>query len=140
MIAEYFLDINILVYSFDTTAPVKAAKARSLVEISLREGRGVISWQIVQEFSNLALLKFAKPMTAAECGLYLRKVLLPLCRVWPSSSIYQDALDLVAETGYSWYDCIVLAAAIDSGAKRLLTEDLQHGRIVRRLEIVNPFK
>lgn len=139
MSVEYFLDTNVLAYSFDTTVPAKADTARSLIEEALGGGRGVISWQVVQEFSNLALRKFARPMKGDECGLYLRKVLMPLCRVWPSESLYLDAFDLGNETGYAWYDCLILAAALQSGAKRILTEDLQHGRRVRGLEIVDPF-
>jgi predicted nucleic acid-binding protein len=139
MSIDYFLDTNVLVYSFDASAPAKADKARLLIEKSLGEGRGAISWQVMQEFCNLALRKFASPMTAPECGLYLRKVLLPLCRVWPSEALYLDALELVRETAYSYYDCLILAAALESGASMLLTEDLQNGRKLRSLEIVNPF-
>lgn len=139
MSVEYFLDTNVIVNSFDATAPAKADKARLLIGKSLQEGCGAISWQVLQEFCNLALRKFAHTMTAPECGLYMRKVLYPLCRVWPSEPLYSDALELVGETGYSYYDCLILAAALESGARRLLTEDLQNGRKVRSLEVVNPF-
>ena len=139
MPVEYFLDTNIIVYSFDAGSPAKAVVARGLIAKSLQDGRGAISWQVVQEFCNLALRKFASPMTASECSLYIRKVLLPLCAVWPTDSVYFDALELVGETGYSCFDCLILAAAIESGATRLLTEDLQNGRKVRSLKIENPF-
>jgi predicted nucleic acid-binding protein len=139
MSVECFFDTNIFVYSFDLRAPAKAEKARSLIGKALREGNGAISWQVLQEFCNVALRKFAAPMTGPECGLYARKVLLPLCKVWPSEVLYSDALDLLGETGYSYYDCLILAAALESGARRLLTEDLQQGRKVRSMEIENPF-
>ncbi len=139
MSVEYFLDTNIIVYSFDAMAPAKADMARALIGKSLRERDGTISWQVVQEFCNLALRKFASPMTPQECDLYMRKALFPLCTVWPSESLYLEALELVGETGYSHYDCLILAAALESGASRLLTEDFQNGRKVRSLAIVNPF-
>ncbi len=139
MSVENFLDTNIIVYSFDAMAPAKANIAQALIGKSLREWDGAISWQVVQEFCNLALRKFVSPMTAPECALYARKVLFPLCKVWPSESLYSEALELVGETGYSYYDCLILAAALETGANRLLTEDLQNGTKVRSLEIVNPF-
>ena len=77
MSVEYFLDTNIIVYSFDAMAPAKADMARALIGKSLRERDGTISWQVVQEFCNLALRKFASPMTPQECDLYMRKALFP---------------------------------------------------------------
>ena len=102
MSVENFLDTNIIVYSFDAMAPAKANIAQAFIGKSLREWDGAISWQVVQEFCNLALRKFVSPMTASECALYARKVLFPLCKVWPSESLYSEALELVGETGYSY--------------------------------------
>jgi predicted nucleic acid-binding protein len=139
MSVEFFLDTNVIVYSFDATTPAKADKARMLIKKALREGVGTISWQVIQEFSNLALRKFAMPMTARECELYLKKTLFPLCSIWPSESLYSDAIHIVEETGYTYYDGLILAAALESGASKLLTEDLQDGRKVGALKIENPF-
>ena len=69
----------------------------------------------------------------------MQKVLVPLCAVWPSERLFEEGLELSEETGFAWYDCLILAGAIQSGAKRLLTEDMQNGRRVRTIEIVNPF-
>ena len=66
MSAEFFLDTNILVYSFDSHSESKAAKARTLIEEGLARGHGAISWQVIQEFCNLALRKFAVPMSPLE--------------------------------------------------------------------------
>ena len=58
MSVEYFIDTNVLVYSFDENAPEKRAKARELIAGALRTGCGVISCQVVQEFLNVALHKW----------------------------------------------------------------------------------
>jgi predicted nucleic acid-binding protein len=139
MNADFFLDTNVLAYSFDATAERKRGVARALMGEALSTGCGVLSWQVVQEFCNLALRKFRVPMTSAECGLYADSVLFPLCRVWPTEALYLRAFELVGETGYSWYDCLILAAALESGARKLYTEDLQNGRKLGRLTIVDPF-
>lgn len=135
----YFLDTNIFVYSFDATEPVKQQTARQIVQAAMRTQRGVISTQVAQEFLNLALRKFAQPMTVSEAREYLKTVLLPLCRHFPSAAFYDRALLLKEETGYSWYDTLIVAAAVEAGCTTLLSEDMQSGRVVKGVTIRNPF-
>ncbi|MFO7729999.1 MAG: hypothetical protein R6V86_04450 [Spirochaetia bacterium] len=58
---SFFLDTNLLVYSFDSKAHEKQERAQQLIRLAL-EGQGAISRQVIQEFSNVALHKFEKPM------------------------------------------------------------------------------
>ena len=136
---KFFLDTNIIVYSFDHQAPKKQQTARQLIEIALSSQMGVISSQVVQEFLNVAQQKFAKPMGIAEARRYLSDVLLPLCRHFSSISLYDRALLLREETSYSFYDSLIVAAAIETECKTLLSEDLQDGRIIQGVTILNPF-
>ncbi len=135
----FFLDTNILAYGFDHTAPEKQEIAQQLLADALETRRGIISTQVVQEFISLALRKFAQPMSVAECREYLKTVLLPLCQYFPSLSSYDRALLIVEETRFHFYDALILAAAMESGCNVLLTEDMQHGRKVQGLTILNPF-
>ncbi|MFT7513289.1 MAG: putative nucleic acid-binding protein, partial [Candidatus Omnitrophota bacterium] len=43
------------------------------------------------------------------------------------------------QTQYRYYDSLVVASAIHAGASRLYSENLQHGRTIAGLEIINPF-
>jgi predicted nucleic acid-binding protein len=140
MSAEFFLDTNLLVYSFDEANPAKRDKARELIEQALQSRRGVISWQVAQEFMNVALNKWQKPMTPADAREYLQTVLHPLCYVYPSSEIWLAALRIAEESRYRFYDSLIVAAAIQSGATILYSEDLQDGRRFGPLQICNPFK
>ena len=135
----YFLDTNILVYTFDGSDPRKQELARQLVRVALQSRQVVISTQVVQEFLNVALRKFERPMTVSEAREYLDTVLMPMCRHFPSITFYQQALLLKEETGFSFYDSLIIAAAIESGCHVLLSEDLQEGRVVHGTKIVNPF-
>ncbi|WP_374689624.1 PIN domain-containing protein [Promineifilum sp.] len=135
----FFLDTNVLIYVFDQTAPAKQVIAERLVREALNSGHGTISAQVVQEFLYAALRKFERPMTIPECREHLRTVLQPLCRYFPAPSSYDRALLIVQETGYSLYDALIVTAALESGCRTLLTEDLQHGRVVQGVTIVNPF-
>jgi predicted nucleic acid-binding protein len=136
---KFFLDTNILVYSFDNHAPQKQQTARQFIEAALSSQMGIISSQVVQEFLNIAQRKFVKPMGIAEARLYLDAVLMPLCQHFPSIGTYEQALLLREETSYSFYDSLVVAAAIETGCKTVLSEDLQNGRIIQGTTILNPF-
>jgi predicted nucleic acid-binding protein len=139
MPAEFFLDTNVLVYTFDASAPRKRARARALVKTALEEARGVISWQVAQEFLNVALHRFQRPLTVREAAEYLDEVLTPLCRVFPSPDLIRDAVAIHGSTGFRLYDSLIVAGALASGARILYTEDLQSGREIRGLRIEDPF-
>lgn len=40
---------------------------------------------------------------------------------------------------FSFWNALVVEAALRAGAKRLLTEDLQHGQKIESLLVENPF-
>ncbi|MFA6961519.1 MAG: PIN domain-containing protein [Opitutaceae bacterium] len=136
MPAEFFLDTNVLVYAFDQTAPAKRDRARELIRGDLD---WVISWQVVQEFCAVALHRFAVPLTTDALREYLDVVALPRCQVMPTGDLYRQALTVQAITGYRFYDSLVVASALAAGARRLYSEDLQHGRKIGELVIENPF-
>lgn len=135
----FFLDTNIFVYSFDKTAPDKQRVAQQLIQNALTTQQGVISTQVMQEFLNVALRKFDPPMTVSEGREYLKDVLMPLCQHYPSITFYHRALLIQEETGFSFYDTLILTAALETGCTTLLTEDLQNGRTVQGVTIINPF-
>lgn len=140
MSARYFLDTNIFIYCFDESQPEKMGRAMDLVAGALQNGNGIISTQVIQEFLNASSRKFKVPLKPEDRKLFLNKVLYPLCRVFPDLSLYQDALDLMEQTHYSFYDSLILAGALQGGCTLLYSEDFQAGHQVGLLTIANPFK
>ena len=140
MSVRFFLDTNVFVYSFDETSPKKSARAAELIRQAVRSGNGIISYQVVQEFLNVALRRFRHPMTTAEAEQYLATTLRPLLTVHSSAALYVEALRLCSSHSLSWYDSIVLAAAIEGGAQVLYSEDFQHGQQFGALRIEDPFR
>jgi len=136
---RFFLDTNILVYSFDAREPARRDKAQKLIELALESGTGVISWQVVQEFLNVSLHKWEIPMLLADAQEYLHTALLPLCKVYPSSEIWSVALRIAEESRYRFYDSLIVASASAGGASILYSEALQQGRKFSEMEIQNPF-
>ena len=135
MSAEVFLDTNIFVYCFDGDDPDKQAKAKKLVA---RKG-WFVSWQVVQEFSSVALHRFKAPLKPGDLADYIELRLWPECRILPSQAIFNQATGIHGRYGFRFYDSLVVASALAGGAKTLLSEDLQHGQRIGSLEIANPF-
>jgi predicted nucleic acid-binding protein len=139
MSARFFLDTNVFVYTFDTNTPAKAKKALQLVRQAVDTGQGIVSYQVVQEFFNVALRRFAQPLTVAEAEQYLITVFRPLVAVHSSPALYQEALHLSGKYRLAWYDSLIVAAALEGDCETLFSEDLQHGQKIERLRIENPF-
>jgi len=139
MSARFFLDTNIFVYSFDRESPGKARRATQLIREAVASRKGVVSYQVVQEFLNVALRRFAQPMTVADAEQYLGTVFRPLLAVQSSQALYSAALRLTGKHYLSWYDALIVAAALEAGCSLLYSEDLQSGRHFGDLRIENPF-
>jgi predicted nucleic acid-binding protein len=136
---RFFLDTNIFVYSFDQSAVVKARKATQLIRKALTTQKGIVSYQVVQEFFNVALRRFSRPMKLSDAQQYLGTVFRPLLTVHSSPALYAEALDLQAQSGLSWYDSLIVSSAIQAQCDFLFTEDLQHGQRFGNLRVANPF-
>ena len=137
MSADDFLDTNVLVYSVDARFPEKMERARELVGNSLTNGSGCISYQVVQETLNVLTGKVG--MSDDGIRRLLNEILVPLWQVNPSAALYQDAVSILGRYGFSFYDSLIVAAALEAGCTRLYSEDLQHGQRIQRLTILNPF-
>lgn len=137
MSVEFFLDTNIFIYQLEALDARKKRVADRLILDAM--DRGCISFQVVQECLNTVLRKAEVPLGADAAQRYLDDVLKPLWRVMPSASLYQRAMHVHSRYQYSFYDSLIIAAALEAGCKRLLTEDLQHGQRIEGVQIENPF-
>ena len=140
MSGRFFLDTNIFVYTFDPNARTKATKAVSLIRKAADAGEGVVSYQVVQEFFNVAFRRFSPAMTVAEAEQYLITVFRPLLAVYSSPALYLSALRIKAKYRIGWYDSLIVAAALEANCAILYTEDLQDGSEIETLRIQNPFR
>lgn len=136
MSADYFLDTNIIAYAFDQDSPGKQQRALELIE---DQAPWHVSWQVVQEFSNVALHRFKTPLPANTIQGFCELLLWPHCSVFPSPSIHAKALEIHTSTQYRFFDSLIVAAALESKVPILYSEDLQHGRQIGTLRIINPF-
>ncbi len=126
-----FFDTNILVYA--QQVGTKAAIAQGLVD----QG-GTISAQVLNELANVLHNKLGRSWLEIE-ALFddIESVLTPPMPLTSKTS--HAALELARDHNFAFYDALIIAAAIEAGCDTLYSEDLQHGRSIDGLKIVNPF-
>ena len=138
MSAEDFLDTNIFVYMLDETDDIKRRRAEQLVMRGIEDGTGCVSYQVVQETLNVVTRKLG--FSYSDSRTLLADVLEPLWIVHPSRELYEHGLALRDRYGFSFYDSMIVAGAVESGCVRLYSEDLQHGQRIQSLTIEDPFR
>ena len=127
-----FLDTNILVYAALSDDPRRPTAERLLA------AGGTISVQVLNEFANVARGKLKWPWPDIEAMLALVRGRSAQVRDI-SVSTHEGALALARDHGLSIYDALIVVSAIEAGCDTLYTEDMQHGRTIGELAIVNPF-
>ena len=140
MNGKFFLDTNIFVYSLDKHSPAKQKLATQLIREGIASGKGIVSYQVVQEFFNAALRGFAQVMRVAEAEQYLGTIFRPMLSVQSSPALVAEALRLHERYRFAWYDSLILGAAMEARCGILYSEDLRHGQTLGELRIENPFR
>jgi predicted nucleic acid-binding protein len=137
---RYFLDTNIFVYSQDVRYPEKAKTAVELIRNAVARRAGVVSYQVVQEFFNVVLRKTSPPMRHDDAQQYLATVFRPLLAVHSSAALISEAIRIEGRHRLSWYDSLIVAAAIEAKCEILYSEDLQHGQRFGDVTVKDPFR
>ena len=137
--SPFFLDTNISVYCFDDREPRKSEIAKDLIAHGASSGLGVVSYQVLQEFCNVASSSKVLALKPERITAYVSQLLHPMNKIGPSVALLGQALALRHESSYSFYDSLIIAAALQFGCKTLYSEDMQHGQSIAGLKIVNPF-
>ena len=139
MPSKVFFDTNLFVYQLDNSNPHKQATANTLIRQAVADGQGCISYQVVQECLNVITRKAAVVVDSLTAQRYLDVVLAPLMTVPASANLFHEGLAIQARYRFSFYDAMIVAAAISVGCTTLYSEDLQHGQMIGALQIHNPF-
>jgi len=133
-----FVDTNVLVYAFDSSAGSKQTTARTLLERLWQTGTGCLSVQVLQEFFVTVTRRVARPLSVDEAADRIRE--FAAWRVFsPTVADVLAAIDLQKQTRLSFWDAMVVRAAAESGCDILWTEDLNDGQTIRGVHVRNPF-
>jgi predicted nucleic acid-binding protein len=137
MNARSFFDTNILVYADDDDAPAKQRVARDLWHAHRRDGTGVVSLQVLQEYFVTVTGKLKHDPRKARRKVEL---LAEFDVAEPDVSDILAAIDLHRLHGFSFWDALILRSAQQAGCRVLLSEDFQGGREIDGIQVVNPFR
>jgi predicted nucleic acid-binding protein len=133
-----FVDTNVLAYAHDRSETGKQPVARAHLGMLWHDRTGALSTQVLQEFYVVATRKLAAPMHRTTA-----RRIVTLYAAWPVVQVdvplILAASELEERHALSFWDALIVEAARRSGATRLLTEDLQHGRVVGGVAVENPF-
>ncbi len=99
---------------------------------------GIISVQVLNEFVTVTRRKMRFSYAAIAEAVSDIVTLCPDPRALTMAT-HEMGLRLAARFGFSFYDALIIAAALDAKCDTLLSEDMQHGMHVDRLTIRNPF-
>jgi len=132
-----FVDTNILVYAYDVDAAEKHTTAQDLLTRLWKSRQGVLSTQVLQEFYITITRKLSTQLDPATA----RRVIAPY-QAWPVQLIdvatVLEASEIAERHQLSFWDGLIVAAARQAGAERVLSEDLQADRVMESVRIENP--
>jgi len=135
---KVFIDTNILVYAHDGSSRDKHAVAREIMDYLWESRKGVISVQVLQEFFVCVTKKIVKPLLIKNA-----RIILEYLSTWDvvvnDKYITLKAIDLQEKHRFSFWDSLIIQAAIQGQAGILLSEDLPDSQVVKDLKILNPF-
>lgn len=131
---NYFIDTNIIVYAHSDVNKDKQKIAQSIIS----EKHTIISTQVVQEMSNILSKKFNHSW---------KEIILVIDEAIKNNVLYTNTIDTIRKTypiankyKFSFYDSLIVTAALECNCKILYSEDLQHKQVIEKsLTIINPF-
>jgi len=128
---NYFLDSNVILYALGNDI-AKKHQAQALIN-----KKALISTQVLTEISNVCLKKFKLSPESVSQWIGLLNTETQVQQI--SGDTIIQAIQYAKLTQYSFYDSLIITSAINAGANILYSEDMQHGRTIQHLKIINPF-
>ena len=134
-----FVDTHVLLYCFDDHDPAKRDQARGWIAACWQRRCGRISTQVLNEFYSNARRRFPTALSAGDARAEVRRY-----QRWQPWQIDHPTMETAwaVESRYQldYADALIVAAAQAQGCAYLLSEDLQHGRRIHGVRIVDPFR
>lgn len=133
-----FIDTNIWVYAVDEREPAKQFKAKNYITKINQTHTIALSTQVMQEFFS-ATTRSGKSLLAPDVAIKHMEKMSGLQVMESNAQSVMAATSLMREHKLSWWDSLILEAAIRAKADVLASEDGQAGRKFGRLRVENPF-
>ncbi|MDR3283769.1 MAG: PIN domain-containing protein [Treponema sp.] len=128
-----FFDTNLIVYAYSDDDLYKKRRTISV----MNDSYCVVSTQVLNEFCNVCIKKQHK--TETEIVLSIGEIQATCDLFIVDADTVAHALEIHSRYHFSYYDCLIVASALESGCDYLFTEDLQDGQVIDGLTIRNIF-
>ena len=132
-----FVDTNVLIYAHDVDAKRKHEAAKSVLHKLWSEHTGVLSMQVLQEFYVNVTRKISRPISKESARLVVSSYTIWCVDTTPAE--ISTAFRIEDESRIGFWDALIVASALRSGATRILSEDLNAGQTIAGIQIQNPF-
>ena len=133
-----FVDTNVLLYSEDGANHAKQARAIEWLHALWLRRLGRLSTQVLNEFYANATHKIKPPMPQGDARAEVRRY--QRWQPWLlDHATVETAWSVQSRFGLSYWDALIVAAALAQGCRYLLSEDMQHLQVMDQMQIINPF-
>ena len=132
-----FVDTNVLIYAYDVDAGIKHQVAKDLLRELWTERTGVLSMQVLQEFYVNVTRKIPRPIPKSAARLVVTAY-----AVWCIDTMQAEisaAFQIEDQAKIGFWDALIVASAVKSGATRIVSEDMNAGHMIAGIGIENPF-
>jgi len=137
MNGKTFVDTNVLIYAYDVDAKAKHETAKRLLDELWSERNGVLSPQVLQEFYVNVTRKIPHPISVQSARLVVSNYAVWCIRT--SAVDLSTAFQIEDHAKIGFWDALIVASALKSGAARIVSEDLNAGQMIAGIRIENPF-
>jgi len=137
MSAKTFVDTNVLIYAHDMDAAAKQETAKKVLQELWSERTGVLSVQVLQEFYVNVTRKISRPISKPSASLVVSTYANWCIDTTPAE--VESAFRIEDKWHIGFWDALIVASAVKSGANLILSEDMNTGQVISGVRVENPF-
>lgn len=137
MNGKTFIDTNILIYAHDLDAKEKQTIAKKTLAELWTDRTGFLSTQVLQEFYVNVTRKLPKPLSKTHARSVVERYAIWCVETTPAEISVAFRIEDEAKIGF--WDALICAAALKTGAEQILSEDLNASQKIAGIRVVNPF-
>ena len=137
MTGRTFVDTNVLIYAHDVDAGAKRQTAQAILRKLWSERTGTLSIQVLQEFYVNVTRKIPRPISKQSARILVTTYAAWCVDTTPAEIATAFQIEDASRIGF--WDALIVASALKSGAERIVSEDLNAGQLIAGILVENPF-
>jgi len=137
MTGRTFVDTNVLIYAHDVDAGAKRQAAQAILRELWSERTGTLSIQVLQEFYVNVTRKIPRPISKQSARMVVTTYTAWCVDTTPAEIAIAFQIEDASRIGF--WDALIVASALKSGAERIVSEDLNAGQLIAGILVENPF-